>query len=214
MEAFGILYLMETMTSSSSNDPLQLQSFTAATRAKRTRAMPKAAKATLASSNDPDGLPRLERSHAQTPKGFKRLANAIARDVIGIPLTRKERAEQRAQRPKLDPKEIDKNSYRAPVVRERSPRDMPRRRATGWVAINFVLPRRTIEGLTILTKGRAERQRAERSSEPYGFRRRYPKTKNYFVVKALNYLLLEHGLSQFCVKEGKPVPGRVRRFVV
>jgi hypothetical protein len=201
------------MTSSSSNDPLQLQSFTAATHAKPARAMSKAA-ATRASSNDPYGLLRLERSHAQTHKGVKRLANAIARDTIGIPLTRKQRAEERARRPKLDPKEIDKNSYRAPVARERSPRDMPRRRSPGWVAVSFVLPRRTIEGLTLLTKGIANRERPERSSEPHGFRRRYPKTKNYFVVKALNHLFQEHGLSQFCVEQAKPVPGRVRRFVV
>jgi hypothetical protein len=51
-------------------------------------------------------------------------------------------------------------------------------------------------------------------SEPYGFRRRYPKTKNCFVVQALNYLLEEHGLSEFCVEEVDPMPGRVRRFAV
>jgi hypothetical protein len=186
------------VTSSSSNDPPGLQSFAAA-------------EATLASSNDPYGLLRLERSRAQTRKGFKRLANSIARDAIGIPQTRKQKAEQRP--PKLDPKEIDKNSYRAPVARQRSPRDMPQRRSPGWVAANFVLPRLTIEGLTLLTKGMADRERAERSSEPFGFRRRYPKTKNYFVVRALNYLFQEHGLSQFCVEEAKPAPGRVRRFV-
>jgi hypothetical protein len=60
----------------------------------------------------------------------------------------------------------------------------------------------------------ADRERAERSTEPYGFRRRYPKTKNYFVVKALNDLLAEHGLAQFCVEEAEPVPRRVRRFAV
>jgi len=202
------------MTSSSGNDPVRLQSFTAATRAKSARAMSQAAEATLASSNDPDGLLRLNRSHAQTQKGFRRLANTIARDAIGIPLTRSQKADERVQRPKLDPKEIDKNSYRAPVARQRSPRDMPRRRPPGWVAVNFVLPRVTIEGLTLLTKGMANQERAERSSEPYGFRRRYPKTTNYLVIKALNHLLQEHGLPQFCVKEANPVPGRVRRFVV
>lgn len=61
---------------------------------------------------------------------------------------------------------------------------MPRRRSPAWVAVSFVLPRRNIEGLTLLTKG------------------------------ALNHLFQEHGLSQFCVEEAKPVPGRVRRFVV
>jgi hypothetical protein len=202
------------MTSSSGNDPVRLQSFTAATRAKSARAKPQAAKATLASSNDPYGLLRLERSRAQTQKGLRRLANAATREAIGIPLTRKQRAEQRAQLPKLDPKEIDKNSYRAPMARERSPRDMPQRRSPGWVAVSFVLPRRTIEGLTFLTKSAAERERAERSNEPYGFRRRYPRTKNYFVVKALNHLFQEHGLSRFCVEEAKPLPGRVPRFFV
>jgi hypothetical protein len=83
---------------------------------------------------------------------------------------------------------------------------MPKRRAPGWAAANFVLPRRIIEGLTLLTKSIAERERAERSSQPYGFRRRYPKTKNYFVVKALNYLLKENGLSQFCVEETEATP--------
>jgi hypothetical protein len=123
------------VTRSCPNGSPGLQSFTAAARAKPARAIPKAAEAPLASSNNPYGLQRFERSRAQTNKGVKRLANVIAWDTIGIPLTRKQRAEQSAQRPKLDPKEIDKNSYRAPVVRERSPRDMPRRRAPGWVAI-------------------------------------------------------------------------------
>jgi hypothetical protein len=107
----------------------------------------------------------------------------------------------------LDPKEIDKNSYHAPVARERSPRDMPQDGPRGWVAVKFVRPRLTIEGLTLLTKGTAERERAERLSEAYGFRRRYPKTKNYFVIKALNYLFQEAGLAQFCVEEAKPVRG-------
>lgn len=202
------------MTSSSGNDPVRLQSFTAATRAKSGRAMPQATKATLASSNDPDGLLRLERSRAQTKKGFTRLANAIMRDTIGVPLTSKQRAEIRARRPKLSATEIDKNAYRAPVIRQRSPREMKNRRNPGWTDCSFVLPRLTLEGLSFLAKGMADRERTDRSSEPYGLRRRYPKTKNYFVVSALNYLFQEHGLPQFCVEEAKPVRGRVRRFVV
>jgi hypothetical protein len=91
---------------------------------------------------------------------------------------------------------------------------MPKTRAPGWVAANFVLPRKTIEGLTFLTKSLANRERTLRSEEPHGFQRRYPKTKNYFVVKALNYLFQEYGLAQFCVEEAKPLPRRVRRFVV
>ena len=71
----------------------------------------------------------MSESRAQTQKGYRRLPNAIAREVIGIPETRKQRAEIKAQTPKLDPSEIDKNAYRAPVTRKRAPRDMPRRRA-------------------------------------------------------------------------------------
>jgi hypothetical protein len=120
----------------------------------------------------------------------------------------------RAQQQKLRPEQIDKNAYRYPVVRERVPRDMPKRRAPGWVACNFILPRMTVEGLTFLARSMADRERAKRSDEPRGFRRRYPKTKNYFVIQALNYLLEEHRLSQFCVEEAEPVLGRVRRFAV
>jgi hypothetical protein len=212
MGAFEILSWRRTVTPSCPNGSPGMQGFMAAKRAEPARAMLKAAKATSGSSNAPSGLRRFERSRAQTPTGFKRLANAIARDAIGVPQTRKQQAEQKP--PKLDPKEIDKNSYRAPAPRQRSPRDMSRRRTPGWVAVSFVLPRRTIEGLTLLTKGIANRERSERSSEPNGFRRRYPKTKNYFVVTALNYLFQQHGLSQFCVGEATPVRSRVRRFVV
>ena len=88
---------------------------------------------------------------------------------------------------------------------------MPKRRSPGWAAVNFVLPRKTILGLALLTKSMANREQAERSSELHGFRRRYPKTKNYWVVTAVNDLLQEHGLSQFCVEEVEPLPGRVRK---
>src|SRR5258708_30535033 len=124
------------------------------------------------------------------------------------------RTEIRNQEAKLRQEQVGRNAYRHPLTRQRVPRDMPRRRAPGWDAANFVLPRLTIEGLTLLTKSMADRKRAERSSEPYGFRRRYPKTKNYLVVKALKYLLHEHGLSQFCVEEADPIPGPVRRFAI
>ena len=187
--------------------------FGAATRAQPAQAVPMAAKAPLASSNDPDGLLRLERSRAQTSKGLKRLANAIIRDAIGIPLTRTHRAEIRAQGPKLDPRDIDKNIYRTPPFRQRSPKDMQNRRKPGWTDCQFVLPRVTLEGLSHLAKTMADQERWERSRAPRGFRRRYPKTKNYFVVKALNYLLEENGLSQFCVEETEATPGRVCRFV-
>src|SRR5690348_15508594 len=101
------------MTPSCASGPLGLQSFTTATRAKQAGPMVKAATTTPASSTDPSELPRLDRSRAQTQKGFKGLANAITRDAIGIRLTRKQQAEQRP--PKLDAKVIDKNSYRTPI---------------------------------------------------------------------------------------------------
>ena len=203
---------------SSSNYLLGLQSFTAAESARRARAIKFMAKAFPISSSDPFGVKRLERSRAQTPAGYERLFDKVAREWgFGDPTRkqqREERAEIRNQEPKLRPEQIDKNSYRHPGVRERAPRDMPKRRAPGWAAANFILPRRTIEGLTFLTKSMANRERAERSSEPYGFRRRYPRTRNFYVVQALNYLLVEYGLSQFCVPEAEPTSGRVRRFVV
>jgi hypothetical protein len=53
-------------------------------------------------------LLRLERSRAQTHKGLKRPANAIKRDTIKIPLTHKQRAEQKTQQPKLDQRKSTK----------------------------------------------------------------------------------------------------------
>jgi hypothetical protein len=201
------------MTPSSSNGPSEPRSFTLAPRAQPARAMPKAAKATRASPSDPHGLKRLQRSRAQTLKGFKRLANAIMRDAIGIPLTPKQRAEIRAQRPKLDAKEVEKNSYRTPVFRQRSPRDMPKRRKAGWTFCRFVLPRATVEGLIHLAKTMADQERWERSSAPRGLRRRYPKTRNFYVLEGLNYVFDQYGMPEFCVQEGKVAPGQVRRFV-
>lgn len=177
------------------------------------RAVPKAPKATLVSSNDPDGLLRLERSHAQSRKGLKRLANAITRDAIGIPLTRKRRAEIRAQRPKLDPKDIDKNAYRAPAIRQRSPREMRNRRKPGWTTCEFCLPRASLEGLRFLASAMAEKQHQERSCAPLGHRRLYPRTRNFYVLEALNGLFTEYDLPKFVVPESKPLSGRVRRFV-
>lgn len=55
---------------------------------------------------------------------------------------------------------------------------------------------------------------AECSSQPRGLRRRGPRTANFYVTEALNSLLADYGLSQFCVPEAEPASGRVRRFVV
>ena len=51
----------------------------------------------------------------------------------------------------------------------------------------------------------------ERASDSRGYRRRYPRTRNYFVIRALNYLFEEFGMPEFCVEEEKT--GRTRRFV-
>ena len=201
------------MTPSASNGPPGLRSFTAATRARPAGVMQKAAEATRASPSEPHSLKRLEQSRAQTPKGYKRLANAIARDAIGIPLTRKQQAEIKNQLPKLDTTEIDKNSYRTPIFRQRSPRDMPKRRKTGWIFCRFILPRVTLEGLIHLAKTMADSERSERQRVPRGLRRRYPRTKNFYVIEGLNYLFEQYGMPEFRVQEADPMPGRVRRFV-
>jgi hypothetical protein len=176
------------------------------------QAMPVATK-TSPFSDDPSGLKRLERSNAQTPKGFRRSANMITREVIEIPLTRKQQAEQRAQLSKLDRKEIDRNSYRAPVIRRRSPGEMKNRRKPGWTDCSFVLPRVSLEGLRLLAITRAANDRQFATSEPLGYRRRHPKTKNFFVLRALNQLFEENGMPEFCVQQAEPVPRRVTRFV-
>jgi hypothetical protein len=65
-----------------------------------------------------------------------------------------------------------------------------------------------------LAKAKAQEEFANRSSQPRGWRRRYPRTANFYVTEALNYLLADYGLSRFCVSEAETASGRVRRFVV
>ena len=60
--------------------------------------------------------------------------------------------------------------------------------------------------VTFLARAMADRERAERLDEPRGLRRRYPKTKNFYVTEALNSLLADHGLGQFCVAEAGQRP--------
>jgi len=201
------------MTPSSFNGPPGLRSFTTATRAQPAGVMPKAAKTTRPSPSEPHSLKRLEQSRAQTPRGYKRLANAIAREAIGIPVTRKQQAEIKAQLPKLDPTEIDKNSYRGPIFRQRSPRDMPKRRKAGWTFCRFILPRVTLEGLIHLANTMADDERSDRTRAPRGLRRRYPRTKNFYVIEGLNYVFEQYGVPEFRVQEAEPMRGRVRRFV-
>jgi hypothetical protein len=65
-----------------------------------------------------------------------------------------------------------------------------------------------------LAKAKAQEEFANRSSQPRGLRRAFPRTANFYVTEALNSLLADYGLGQFCVPEAEPVPGRVRRFAV
>jgi hypothetical protein len=58
-----------------------------------------------------------------------------------------------------------------------------------------------------LAEAKAQEEFAERSSHPRGLRRRYPRTAHFYVTEALNYLLVEYGLSQFCVPETEPTSG-------
>jgi hypothetical protein len=210
----GKARLVSAFASSSVNKPGSLQRFTVARPAQPAGVTGIAAKARPIPSSDPFGVERFERSRAKTPQGYARAFNSVSRELIGLPLTRKQQDEIRAQRPKLKPEEIDKNIYRTPEIRERAPRDMPARRKPGWVCRQFVLPRPIVEGLMFLAKAKAQEEFAHRSSQPRGLRRAFPRTANFYVAEALNSLLADYGLSQFCVPEAEPVPGRVRRFVI
>ncbi len=63
-------------------------------------------------------------------------------------------------------------------------------------------------------RAKAQEEFANRSSQPRGLRRAFPRTANFYVTESLNHLLADYGLSQFCVQEAEPAPGRVRRFVI
>src|SRR6516165_9845415 len=99
------------------------------------------------------------------------------------------------------------------LLSQRSPREMKNRRNPGWTDCNFVLPRVSLEGLRLLAITRATDERRLAASEPLGYRRRYPRTKNFFVVQALNHLFAENGMLEFCIEEAEPMTGRIRRFV-
>jgi hypothetical protein len=103
--------------------------------------------------------------------------NSISRELVELPLTRKQQDDIRAQRPKLEPEEVDKNIYRHPAIRERAPRDMPKRRKPGWVCRQCVLPRPIVEGLMFLAK--AQEEFVNRSSQPRGMRRAFPKNSKF-----------------------------------
>jgi hypothetical protein len=162
-------------------------------------------------SDDPYGEKRMER--VQTPAGVKRVFNQVAREMgLGACIDAEDPEPTRA----LEAREIDRNAYRQPAARERCPRESRSRRRPGWVVAHFVVPRSILEGLSLLARGAAQREHAERHNAPYGRRRRYPRTRNFYVVEALNALLDNYDLGQFCVVEEdeESSPRRVRRFSV
>jgi hypothetical protein len=160
-------------------------------------------------TDDPYGEKRLERVH--TPAGVKRAFNQVAREMGLGGLVDEPESEQPR---KLEAREIDRNAYRQPIARERCPRESRSRRRPGWVVAHFVLPGPVVEGLSLMARGMADRERAERRNAPQGQRRRYPRTRNFYVTEALNALLAEYDLSQFCVieEDQESSPRRVRRF--
>ena len=180
--------------------------------ARRARAREAYAKMYPLNRDDPYGVKRLESCRAQTPAGIQRACNRVMRELGLGELTDGQGSEQSKER--LEPREIDRNAYCRPTVRQVSPHEMRSRRKPGWIDCRFVLPRPILEGLSLLARGVADRENAERAREPRGQRRRYPKSKNFYVTLALNSLLQEYGLSQFCVEEAEISPGHTRRFVV
>jgi hypothetical protein len=178
--------------------------------ARRARAREAYAKMYPLKTDDPYGAKRLERVHTLT--GVKRVFNQVARESGLGGLVDAPDSEQSKER--LEPREIDRNACCRPTVRQLPPREMRCRRKPGWIDCRFVLPRPILEGLSLLARGEADRENTERAQEPRGSRRRYPKTKNFYVTLALNSLLQEYGLSQFCVEEAEVSPGHTRRFVV
>jgi hypothetical protein len=162
--------------------------------------------------DDPYGAKRLQRCRAQTPAGIQRACNRVMCEMGLGESTDGQDSEQSKER--LEPREIDRNAYCRPTVRQLPPYETRSRRKPGWIDCRFVLPRPILEGLSLLARSVADQENATRAQEPQGQRRRYPKSKNYYVTLALNSLLQEYGLSQFCVEEAEVSPGHTRRFVV
>jgi hypothetical protein len=59
----------------------------------------------------------------------------------------------------------------------------------------------------------AECELHARAFAELGYRRRYPRTRSYYLLLGLNWLFRECGMPEFCVEEASPVAGRVRRFI-
>jgi hypothetical protein len=180
------------VSESTSSSMPSLQGFSVSKTAPPAQVTRAAAKAAPICGSKLFGAERLERSKAKTSQGYTRLANAILRDAIGLPLTCKQQDEIRMERPKLKPEQIDKNIYRSPQILERAPRDMPRRRRPGWVCRQFVLPRPIVEGLMFLAKAKAQAEFAERSNQPRGLRRRYRQSGRDVVPKRFGAFISIH----------------------
>jgi hypothetical protein len=115
------------MSTASTTRP-SLKSFTSVQNASRARPAEAATKAVPASVSDPLGVRRLACSKAATAAGYQRVANDISRQLVGIPFTRTEQDEIRAQRNGLAPQEIDRNAYRQSTKCSYAPRDTRKRR--------------------------------------------------------------------------------------
>jgi hypothetical protein len=81
---------------------------------------------------------------------------------------------------------------------------MPKRRKLGWVCRQFVLPGPIVEGLMFLAKAKAQEEFANRSSQPRGLRRAFPRTANFYVAEALNSLLPITGCPSFVHRKPSP----------
>jgi hypothetical protein len=183
------------------------------TKTVRTEPSPLTAKVPLSSVANQHGLKRLTKSEAKTPEGVMRLAHKIIQE--DLPETAKLKtsktegpsyAEQRCR-------SIDPNTYRTrtPFHRVESPHGGYKRRPAGWTDCRLILPAATLEGLRALTIELAHEQQNSDWPQERG---RYPRTKNYYVVWALNELFKKLGFSGFCVEEQRPIERRhVRRFV-
>ena len=155
----------------------------------------------------------LTKSEAKTPRGIMRLAERIIEEGLPQPSAKTEvKSAPGLSRTEQLGLAIDPNAYRTryPFSRVRNPREEPKRRPAGWTDCRFILPQLTLDGLRALTIQLAHDQQ---NSDWPGERGRYAKTKNYYVVWALNELFKRLGFGDFCVQEQKPHKRRVRRFV-
>ena len=105
--------------------------------ARRARARAAYEKMYPLNKDDPYGAKRLESCRAQTPAGIQRACSRIMGE-LGLGVTDGQDSEQSRT---LEPREIDRNAYCRPTVRQVSPHEMRSRRKPGWIDCRFVLPR-------------------------------------------------------------------------